>query len=55
MDLFTGSYSEICLSVEDELNDDLLPGELQDLNQVQDTTEEITRLVDQLNKGFVNT
>ncbi|OQR67620.1 hypothetical protein BIW11_13412, partial [Tropilaelaps mercedesae] len=46
-----GSYSEICLSIEDDLNDDLLPGEIQDLNLVQDTTEEITRLVNQINRG----
>ncbi|XP_022698906.1 uncharacterized protein LOC111266044 [Varroa jacobsoni] len=47
----TSSYSEICLSAEDELNDDLLPSEIQDLNLVQDTTEEITRLVDEINRG----
>lgn len=50
---FSGSYSEICLSAEDELNDDLLPSEIQDLNLVQDTTEEITRLVDEINRGCV--
>ena len=49
--LISGSYSEICLSAEDDLNDDLLPGEIHDLNLVQDTTEEITKMVEKINQG----
>ncbi|XP_018496008.1 uncharacterized protein LOC100901927 [Galendromus occidentalis] len=47
----TSSYSEICLSAEEDLDDDLLPGEIQDLNSVQDTTDEITKLVEKINQG----
>ncbi|XP_077545036.1 BLOC-1 related complex subunit 6 [Haemaphysalis longicornis] len=47
-DAMTASYSEICL--EGEEDDDLLPGEICDLAEVQDATQGINELVDQIHR-----
>lgn len=47
-DAMTASYSEICLEGEDD--DDLLPGEICDLAEVQDATQGINELVDQIHR-----
>ncbi|CAN7937235.1 unnamed protein product [Ixodes hexagonus] len=47
-DVMTASYSEICLDEDDD--DDLLPGEISDLAEVQDATQGINQLVDQINR-----
>ncbi|KAK8785648.1 hypothetical protein V5799_007985 [Amblyomma americanum] len=47
-DAMTASYSEIYQ--EGEEDDDLLPGEISDLAEVQDATQGITQLVDQINR-----
>lgn len=48
-DAMTASYSEICLEGEDD-DDDLLPGEICDLAEVQDATQGINELVDQIHR-----
>lgn len=48
-DVMTASYSEICLD-EDDDDGDLLPGEISDLAEVQDATQGINQLVDQINR-----
>lgn len=47
-DVMTASYSEICLDEDDD--GDLLPGEISDLAEVQDATQGINQLVDQINR-----
>lgn len=47
-DVMTASYSEICLDEEDD--GDLLPGEIADLAEVQDATQGINELVDQIKR-----
>ncbi|CAN8004718.1 unnamed protein product [Ixodes pacificus] len=47
-DVMTASYSEICLDEDDD--GDLLPGEISDLAEVQDATQGINRLVDEINR-----
>ncbi|KAL1478308.1 hypothetical protein MTO96_035118 [Rhipicephalus appendiculatus] len=48
-DAMTASYSEIYQEGDDE-DDDLLPGEISDLAEVQDATQGINELVDQINR-----
>ncbi|XP_064487057.1 BLOC-1-related complex subunit 6-like [Ornithodoros turicata] len=45
----TASYSEICFDQDDD-DADLLPGEMVDLAEVQDATQGLTELVEQLNR-----
>uniref|UniRef100_A0A131XA06 BLOC-1-related complex subunit 6 C-terminal helix domain-containing protein n=1 Tax=Hyalomma excavatum TaxID=257692 RepID=A0A131XA06_9ACAR len=47
-DAMTASYSEIYQEGDDD--DDLLPGEISDLAEVQDATQGINELVDQINR-----